>query len=720
MSKEFYLQNHGSLEFNRDRFTIDELNKFLDEGRDVVDLSYSKKTNNNEANAVDASTISSLDSTDDESEHDQQSGLIKNIAASIQGLMDLSPAIEDNLIHLEQSFQDVKIPALHAFNDPEPASTYISIVCEKFPKAPARLVERLIEANLQRHVLIRNGMTAGDESSEAISLVDDKYRKSHSSFFGSGIGTSISAERGSAASVASHSSFASSMAEKDDESLRVPPTPDEVGSGKPFQCFLCQVVQERIKNRADWKYAYIRTLRLAKSANRDRMHVFADLRPYICTNSGCSDELLRFPSQDSWAQHFDQHRVEYVWECTECGKDYFDPEQWKTHYHERTLSHSRPELAREVAPICQYKPIEQEVCPLCLDCPGKDRRSFIRHVCRHMEDIALLVITQGSEVESDEGPETGSSSTERSLDTFPEPRPTTQKAKLDSNLDAEQISDPDELANVFVKPHDKMPEGFYVRCEVLHTYPQDGEIRYIIRALTSRKTLYDASGTEIIPISYAGRKLVPIPIWETVLAPYLKQIAFYGAIIKRPTTMGYFLEYKKYHRATGEVEGRFVLNQRITSRGQLEQPVEKEAEGHQTGPSVSSNLMSHVSPAKPVAVQTSPAPVPKEEEDLIIKCICGSDDDEANIVVCKHCKTWQHTECYYSGIAEDLDFDKIKHYCADCKPKQVNPESVTERQTKLYEQSNLGEQRKALERKFDKLAEVGSYASAAPWYPFEC
>ena len=97
------------------------------------------------------------------------------------------------------------------------------------------------------------------------------------------------------------------------------------------------------------------------------------------------------------------------------------------------------------------------------------------------------------------------------------------------------------------------------------------------------------------------------------------------------------------------------------------------------------------SPTKPVPPQPLPTRIPEEEEDYTIKCICGFHDDDGNTVLCEHCETWQHTECYYFEDGEVLDVTDVEHYCADCKPRRLDARSATDRQTMRREQSDLGE-----------------------------
>lgn len=112
------------------------------------------------------------------------------------------------------------------------------------------------------------------------------------------------------------------------------------------------------------------------------------------------------------------------------------------------------------------------------------------------------------------------------------------------------------------------------------------------------------------------------------------------------------------------------------------------------GPAVVDSLNTNgFSPTKPLPSSTTVAPKHEEEEDYTIKCICGFHDDDGNTVLCEHCETWQHTECYYFRDGEVLDVSEIEHYCADCKPRRLDARGATERQTMRREHSGLGDRR---------------------------
>ena len=131
-----------------------------------------------------------------------------------------------------------------------PARTYVINVRDRFANADSRLVERLGEANWQRHTALRTGME--QEAPETIGEPKSVFVPV-SMFHDSGLGSSVPANSSYAITVASHSSFVSSLAEDDTGVLRVPSTPKEVHEGRAFTCEICGHKLNRIKNRIDWK-----------------------------------------------------------------------------------------------------------------------------------------------------------------------------------------------------------------------------------------------------------------------------------------------------------------------------------------------------------------------------------------------------------------------------------------------------------------------------------
>ncbi len=186
---------------------------------------------------------------DDISEDDVTGDIYEELGLHTRWLTQLAPTLEQNLIHAENARYQTSCRRGAPFLVSGPAAIYVSLVREKYRQAQNQLVERLGEANWQRHVKVRTRMEASvDVPSPAEELVVAKSLfRPYSAFHDSGIGTSVQGQTQYA------SSFQSSNREGEHESLRVPATPAEVYDGKPFQCFLCKSMLSNIKNRDDWK-----------------------------------------------------------------------------------------------------------------------------------------------------------------------------------------------------------------------------------------------------------------------------------------------------------------------------------------------------------------------------------------------------------------------------------------------------------------------------------
>lgn len=196
----------------------------------------------------------------DDSDEDYDSGaeslwdgegydLCEDISFSIACLVELRTSLEQNLVRAEKNRTQAARPSPVSFCLSDPAKIYVSLVREKFKQAPDQLVERLGEANWQRHVGVRKRMENNNDSEEGLESAYSVFRP-YSVFHDSGIGTSVPAQTSYAPS---HTSFLSSNTEEGQNSLRVPPTPKEVGTGKPFKCDFCGKSLASIKNRVEWK-----------------------------------------------------------------------------------------------------------------------------------------------------------------------------------------------------------------------------------------------------------------------------------------------------------------------------------------------------------------------------------------------------------------------------------------------------------------------------------
>ena len=182
-----------------------------------------------------------------------------NIAGELQFhiscLVDLGFTLEKSLLCTETSRVRSSETTPLPFHISDAASVYISIIRDKFKDAEAQLIERLGEANWQRHVNVRMRMAnvIGDFKEEYIREDPCSTFRPYSAFKDSGIGPSAPTQSQNAPS---HRSFVSSVSEKEGGRLRVPREPVEVGAGRPFQCYLCGELLSSIRNRGDWKLVY--------------------------------------------------------------------------------------------------------------------------------------------------------------------------------------------------------------------------------------------------------------------------------------------------------------------------------------------------------------------------------------------------------------------------------------------------------------------------------
>ncbi|MCJ1402972.1 hypothetical protein MMC11_006194 [Xylographa trunciseda] len=341
-------------------------------------------------------TSESSEDEEDGSDHDTL------LECHIECLMDLVPTMEQSLARLRsggiQAPTSTRVPFLVS----DLALPWVQNVSDKFGSADQALIERLGEANWQRYMTLRarteqmvqsldieEGVAEDFPVVQIFQTVPHSVFKPHSLFHDSGMGSSVPTLPRYAMSVASHTSFLSSLVDDGALALQVPPTPVEVDLGKPFRCEICGHLLSNIKNRVDWK-----------------IHVFADLQPYICTFESCSKDLTTFPTRNLWASHeFEEHRVTRSWKCPECA--YTDSAAQKLEEHLRRCHGEAVTLAQlpfiiAAAETKTPQAIEGQACPLCKAIPGKSRRNFVKHVGRHMESVALAVLPRDAAEDSEQ------------------------------------------------------------------------------------------------------------------------------------------------------------------------------------------------------------------------------------------------------------------------------------------------------------------------------
>lgn len=372
------------------------------------------------------SMINESNTRDDDSDQDSDSDSsdcsrpspVEDIGTYTRCLMDLIPSMERTLSQVLYGKQNQQLPLTVEFQVSGPARIYVQNVHDKFRRANTKLVERLGEANWQRHMTVRRRIKKlGSPPNNLVDKIPPAIEASksifqpYSMFHDSGLGVSLPTHSDYAATAASHTSFLSSCADGERGSIRVPPTPREVAAGKPFRCDICGKVVDNIKHRVDWKYGIMIIKRHGSKLIYYRRHVFADLQPYICTFSTCKDELVTFPTRKLWAGHeFSEHRVDRTWQCPECPEILSDDDVWREHLkneHDIFFSALQLRIAAASAEKKMPRVTGDMECPLCLSIVGPTTRTFATHVGKHMEAIALAVLPR--ENESDSEAESGSS-----------------------------------------------------------------------------------------------------------------------------------------------------------------------------------------------------------------------------------------------------------------------------------------------------------------------
>ena len=349
-----------------------------------------------------------MDSRDSDSEGESCDESCSDFCSTLQSridcLMDLVPTMEQSLAHTQALGM---VPATGIpFTVSEAARPFVLNVLDKFPLADSKLIERLGESNWQRYETIRATMDQITKHTVFGKEPPQSIFTPYSVFHDSGMGTSMASASHYAASVASHTSFISSQVEEGNSTMRVPPTPPEVAINEPFECFLCGHELFKIRNRVDWKWVKLQTRHGILLNHQYRLHVFADLQPYICTFESCKSEMVKFPTRKLWSEHeFSEHRHSSIWHCPLCSTVFHSSRDFEDHLsidHTYSATSMSFHLMLNAAETTKIEPIEEQPCPLCKVIPRKSRRDFAKHVGRHMETIALAALPRASGDDSDE------------------------------------------------------------------------------------------------------------------------------------------------------------------------------------------------------------------------------------------------------------------------------------------------------------------------------
>ncbi|KAL6716241.1 hypothetical protein ACLMJK_005807 [Lecanora helva] len=352
------------------RIVISDL--FFGPRQDIPDTNVEALTSS-ESEGSDESSDDDLSSIDrsnalEGKKHQKHSRDIKMLQVRINNLMDMLPTIE-HCVQMDQlpSYEESVTDRLNHGEANPISNSMILLIRDKFKFIDVSLANRLGEANWERFRRMRRlypdsktlfGADEAYDSGEDESGRDyvrkkevtsnggvPSYFQPFSNFQDSGLGASLRPNSLSAASMASHTSFLSTKSAAEGVH-RVPPTPAKVAEGLPFKCPFCDRILQSIRNRIQWKC----------KATVDSLPV---LKQHL--------EIEHDDVPDAVKQWTIQNPV--------------------------TISIERS--------------IREERCPVCLKDSFKDRRNFVSHVTRHMEEIALLSLpaTADQDTEPAEGSE---------------------------------------------------------------------------------------------------------------------------------------------------------------------------------------------------------------------------------------------------------------------------------------------------------------------------
>ncbi|KAJ9615800.1 hypothetical protein H2200_001877 [Cladophialophora chaetospira] len=379
--------------------------------------------------------------------------LLRALTFRTKLLMELLPTLQQILMSTERAEHQPRMRQQHKSRVSEVAQQWVRQVFDKFPKADSLLAERLGRVNAQRYDELRRLKTRKDtspdlsderpgnfiDSFEDSSPAQALFRAPTTIYHDSGLGTSIVTPSNIPLSDASYSSFASSVA--DGTSRRVPKTPDAVAQGTPFACGICGHKLSTIRSRTHWK-----------------AHVFSDIKPYICTSNDCKEQFTVFPTRKLWAAHEAKcHRWSIEFACHVCHKQLGTAELLLDHLRDRhpweVIKGERRAWAVSRAKKIVSRPAQEERCPLCHKDGWQVQKAFVKHLGKHMEDMALLALPpnddseDGQEAEDSHDEDSRASSTRRQE---AESKPQDPQEEEDWNLEPMHYFVPGEDIDVTV------------------------------------------------------------------------------------------------------------------------------------------------------------------------------------------------------------------------------------------------------------------------------
>ncbi|CAI7569089.1 unnamed protein product [Penicillium bialowiezense] len=324
-------------------------------------------------------------SDDSSSTSEREQNCFGRIHCYVNCLIDIAPSIEHRVSLALRRVEPQNTHAENTMRLSPSAQPFVMRIQDRFLIELTPLVERLAQANWERSIRIR---AQNKEESYTVDHDDVTLFNPYSIFDDSGLGTSVPAISQYAASATSHASFLSMPGIEAHGHLRVPSLPRS--NGRPFQCKYCRKTIS-LRGRIEWK-----------------MHVFADLRSYLCTHAECEDAMKTFPSRKMWADHeFNEHFTQQQWRCFMCNTAITTESSFVEHLslsHNIKLSGSRLAAAiSEAQETGCSQEFKDHKCALCSEHGWQTRKAYVTHVGQHLEEISLASLPRDENDDSDSG-----------------------------------------------------------------------------------------------------------------------------------------------------------------------------------------------------------------------------------------------------------------------------------------------------------------------------
>ena len=326
---------------------VSELENLVDKASEITSQHHTEGDSDEAASAASDSDGDAAQSAVEKGSVAIEDEVLRGLDICTTTMMDIRPLLDEAIYDaFARPSKAATRKEVVDFKVTDAARSYVLQVHDKYRTAKTFLVERLGEANWQRHMRIKAKMESGS-AKELAEVPKSLFRDS-------GLGASIPPRsRCYAASNASHTSFLSTSTDATKGRTRVPATPSAVTQWRPFRCFICCEEISTVKSRIDWK-----------------MHVFSDLSAYICTFEDCTKMLHTYSSRKLWAEHeFTEHRCHHFFQCHDCWETFTIEREFTQHLVQKhqcgSLNHTQLLSTLLAAKRSTPEPIASQRCPLC-------------------------------------------------------------------------------------------------------------------------------------------------------------------------------------------------------------------------------------------------------------------------------------------------------------------------------------------------------------------